>query len=172
MKKMTTKDSFLGNPPRFVPAGSLVDVENVSGKEKNLADVPGGVESKPVVAIAPITVTGPHPTQPQQIPPGTAQTAGGGYETTSAKLVGAGHPDAEDLMGEGDTEEELKAALAEGSNGDAKASNEGTVNEIVAKFGGMTDEQLDQLKKAEANESKPRKSLISAVDDELEKRKS
>lgn len=173
MKKITTKPSFLGDPPRYVPAGTPVDVDEakLSGNEKNLVDA-DGIEAKPVVAVAPIGPSGPRPTQPQQIPPDAVQTAGGTYATPQAKLIGAGHPDAEALMDEGDdTEGKLREKLAQARGGVDNTINDGSVDELKGKFGGMTDAQLQQLRQVEVNEPKPRSSLLSAVDAELEKRK-
>lgn len=121
VQMLAVEDSFDANGV-FVPAGQLgsFDPARLNGKEPliDAAETPAVA----VVQVAPITVTGPNPVAPQQIPPGVHQTAGGAYVGTGTQLVGEVTLPAEvrleqimatDNTAEEDLQKKLAAAQAE-----------------------------------------------------------
>lgn len=85
---LVTEPSFLRGAYRY--AGETIQLEDneVKGDETNLKEMNGDVPVMPAVQIAPLSPTGPNPTQPQQIPPDARQTMAGYVIPGEARLVG------------------------------------------------------------------------------------
>lgn len=176
--KITTIDRWDGT--RLVPRGQPVqfaDNIDLSG-DHNLVDIPSDF-TPAVVEVAAIGPTGPNPTQPQQLPHDAVQTTDG-YAIPGARLVGEVTLPQETRIdaagiGDGNTAQADVAALMDtagnSDNGD-DALVAGTVSEVTADLGGKTDEELTSLRAAEIDREKPRKGVISAIDAELDSRKS
>ena len=76
---------------RFVRRGETVSSDEVDYNAKtstNLIPAPKGAEGGGVVQVSAIAPTGPNPTAPQQIGPGTVQTVAGYVDDKGNRLVG------------------------------------------------------------------------------------
>lgn len=141
VQKLVTEDSFVNGV--LVPAGHLAsyDTDLLNGKEPHIHDAKG-VEMA-VIEMAAIGPSGPNPTAPQQIGPGTIQGPGGQYKRPGADVVAEVTLDADQRlrgrMAEGDTTEgdmaeklrkateetgKLRAELAAATAKNDAASNE------------------------------------------------
>lgn len=194
IQKVLTTPTFIGgslhpagdlvtiNPDHFVDEdGEKVDLDDQK-KFPNLADV-GDVPVLRPTAVAPIAPTGPNPTMPQQVPPGSMQVPGG-YANGEALLVADGHPalaemqaGADDLNA--DVEEEAVTRLSgtaqdtgtAGTNGTETTQNpqpfdgstyiSGTIAD--ANFTGLTAEQLASVREAEVN-GQNRAGMLEKID--------
>lgn len=85
---IATQDTFTKNAT-YKSRGEVVSSDEVDWKEGDPGFIaaPSGVDANAVVEVAAIAPTGPNPRNPQQIAPGTVQTAGG-YVDQGAVLVG------------------------------------------------------------------------------------
>ncbi len=85
---IATQDAF-SKSATFIPKGSVVSADTVDWKDGDAGFIvaPDGVTGNAVVEVSAIAPTGPNPQNPQQIAPGTIQTAGG-YVQDGAKMVG------------------------------------------------------------------------------------
>lgn len=87
---LATMDTFT-KQGRFVSKGQPVTADEVDFDDDNngnLTKAPASLTGQaPVVEISAIAPTGPNPTAPQQVAPGTVQTVAG-YEQNGAILVG------------------------------------------------------------------------------------
>lgn len=183
VQKIVTEDSFdsLG---KFVSAGHVgtFEEEHLNGKEPHLADLSG---QAPVatVEIAPITVTGPNPTVPQQIPPDALQSSSGLYVQPGKVLVAeVTRPEAERTAlistpeEEAAATEELSNILDEAGSGEVGSANidndlvEGTVADVTADLGSKTDDQLAAIEAQEKDREKPRSGVLKAIEAERESR--
>ena len=93
VRKVTTDLTF-GQGGVLIPPGSVIDIDVTKGtftdeNTPNLAD-PGSAVVNVPVAVAPIAPTGPNPTMPQQVPPGSFQTTAGYVVPGGALLVAEG----------------------------------------------------------------------------------
>lgn len=183
VQKIVTEDSFdsLG---KFVSAGHVgtFEEEHLNGKEPHLVDLSG---QAPVatVEIAPITVTGPNPTVPQQIPPDALQSSSGLYVQPGKVLVAeVTRPEAERTAlistpeEEAAATEELSNILDEAGSGEVGSANidndlvEGTVADVTADLGSKTDDQLAAIEAQEKDREKPRSGVLKAIEAERESR--
>lgn len=189
VSKLVSEDSFDATN-KLVRAGHVgaFDTDLLNGKEKHLHDIDGD-KPTPSVQIAPITVTGPNPTAPQQIPPDAIQDGSGQYAIPGKRLVGEVTKSEEqrftpelDPEAEAERSEELSQILddtsgaGEGGRGTTTGNGDdalvdGTVKEVTADLGSKTDEQLAALAKAENDREQPRKGVITAIEAEQESRK-
>jgi hypothetical protein len=180
VQKLAKRPSFNGQS--YIPAGHVASYqeEQLRGDEPHLVDL-GEAGTPAVVQIAPITVTGPNPTAPQQIPPDAVQTIGG-YAKPGADLVGTvtasaeermalvGGEDAAEDTSEGEIVQTVRAVDGNAGNDD-DALVAGSVKAIAGSLEGKSDEELAQLRAAEQDREVPRKGVISALDKEEERRK-
>lgn len=194
-QKVLTTPTFINGS--LMPAGSIVSVDmdqftdedgDPAGEDAtpNLADI-GEAPVLIPTEVAAIGPTGPNPTAPQQIPPGTMQT-GDGYVHGGAQLVAEGHPDfaqmveGAEALNEGVEEEEIVrlSQTAQGA-GTAGSGTNGTETGSVGdaepfsgdtfigrnlddisddEIAGLTDEQRAAVVASERDREKPRVSLL------------
>ncbi len=90
MTKMliATQDAFSKNAT-YIAKGQVVSADEVdwTDGDPGFIAAPSGINANAVVEVSAIAPTGPNPKNPQQIAPGTVQTAGG-YVENGARLVG------------------------------------------------------------------------------------
>lgn len=142
------------------------------------------------VEVSPITVTGPNPTVPQQIPAGAIQGPGGEYLIPGKRLVAEVTNPAEARIDDrglrdADHETRVNETLADimgpestgvaqpGATGPAAAPGagtagpaDGTVAQVTNDLGTKTDAQLQAILDAE-NAGQKRKGVTAAVEAEL-----
>ncbi len=95
-KKLTTAPTFYQGV--LHPAGTMLDIDDeagdfvFSGKDANTPNLTDAknFEAPAYVEVAPIAPSGPNPTAPQQVPPGTMQTASGFVSSDGSRLVPEG----------------------------------------------------------------------------------
>ncbi len=95
VKKLTTEPTFINGV--LQPAGTLVDVDTDAGdydfgkggNTPNLTDAKN-FQAPAYVEVAAIAPSGPNPTAPQQVAPGTMQTATGYTTPEGSRLVPEG----------------------------------------------------------------------------------
>jgi hypothetical protein len=197
---MAVRQYLVNNPTfirgAYHPRGSVVSIDDADVKDgqRNLIAIEGEIADPPAVQVAPVAPTGPNPTAPQQIPPDATQTIRG-YEQPGARLVGEvtvpekDRIEAAQLLDDGDTTQqelveklppvESRAAVAQrtaraqttdaGQNDD-DALVAGNADEVTADLASKTDAELEQLRAAEKDREKPRKTVISAIDKEVASR--
>ena len=129
MTKMliATQDAFSKNAT-YIARGQVISASEVDWKdgEPGFIAAPSGVTGNAVVEVSAIAPTGPNPRNPQQIAPGTVQTAAG-YVQDGAVMVGeVTVPEKQriTIVGidkEDDTQAKVQEALAKA---DAKAAKE------------------------------------------------
>jgi hypothetical protein len=174
VRKAVTKLSFIGGSLR--PKGAVVHIDdeilkprseregdksgrddNTRAANSNLVDVGKGV-AQAVVAIAPISPTGPNPVRPQQLPPGTVETAAGFTNSAGAKLVAAGSElEAAAAASDAPTtaeviEEQPERAFdhdGDGNDGGSKPQSN-TVADVTASLEGADAETIDRIEAEEA----------------------
>lgn len=119
-------------------------------RDKGIADIGSAKVPSPTV-VAAIAPSGPNPTQPQALPPGSNQTIGG--------YTG---PEGEQLVAEGadvQVEEGGASALSEPS------ALDDSIDDLKAKLASVNDlVELDQLRAAETG-GKSRAGALKAIDD-------
>lgn len=162
--------------PREERSGETKAGNNTRARNSNLVPV-GKQRAVPEIEMAAIGPTGPNPTMPQQVPPGTTQIGAGrfndgnrlvaeGTRDTSIVTEGDREPIGDDEIEEEDTASALGDAGEdeEGSEADqqAKAIVEGTVGEVEKAVVGLNAEQLDAVEKAE-NAGAKRAGVLNAV---------
>jgi hypothetical protein len=192
VQKVTTEPTFTQDGV-LVPAGTPIFIDTskitlTAENSTNLADV-GSAPINVPVAVAPIAPTGPFPTIPQQVPPGSFQTNAGYADNAGSMLVAAGSVAAP----LGDTERDellrLRAQVAEMSTGsmatatgdefmpkrgaalatpagtfDANSLIEGNVPDVTERLGSLTRDQLVQVQAAEDDREVPRVGVKNAID--------
>lgn len=169
-QKLAVKRSFDSTGRLVEPGFPAVYADNVE-TGKNVVEL--GDFEPAVVEMSAIAPTGPRPTAPQQIAPDMIQTLGG-YAKPGAVVVGeVARQDtladaAREKEGDQTGEEDIANLMDTNNNDDALV--DGTVKEITADLGSKTDEELRQLREAEADREAPRKGVISAIDKELKSR--
>lgn len=167
---IATQDTFTKEGV-LVRRGMVVDASTVDyDKEKstNLAEV-SGEAPQAVVEVSAIAPTGPNPTAPQQIAPGTVQTTDGYVSDVGARLVGeVTVPEKQRIIVTDDNAEaKLTERLEKADAANANVSNEGTegtVADVSARAAGLDAAGLDQLERAENDREVPRKGVISAIE--------
>lgn len=85
---LATQDAFTKSA-EFIARGQVVSADQVDWEEGEPGFVPApeGLDANAVVEVSALSPTGPNPKNPQQIAPGTIQTAAG-YIEAGARLVG------------------------------------------------------------------------------------
>ncbi|MFL6728055.1 MAG: hypothetical protein ACJ8FS_16305 [Sphingomicrobium sp.] len=180
VQKLVTNDSFDAHGV-LIPAGHIgtFDEERLNGDEPHLKDVSDALVAVPV-EIAAIAPTGPNPRIPQQIPSDAVQGPGGDYLIPGKRLVGEVTNRQEDRIdaaglrepdAEAANDQALQEIMGTGLNSNDDALVAGTVADITAGLGTKTDEELAALRAAEVDREKPRKGVLSAIDDELDTRR-
>lgn len=118
---IATADAF-GKNATYIARGQVVSAAEVDWKkgDPGFIEAPPGVTGNAVVEISAIAPTGPNPRNPQQIAPGTVQTAAG-YVQDGAVLVGeVTLPAKQRIVIKDDTQAKVTEALADA---DAKAAD-------------------------------------------------
>lgn len=145
VEKVTTRDTFTQSG-ELVPAGTRITVDEAKLGDaarpearaeddfSNLVD-PGEGAEVVIAAVAPIAPTGPNPTVPQQLAPGTRQTAAG-YQNGDQFLTAEGsklakHAGKALSAGEEAVVEEEGVQRTQSSN-DAPALSGMTKDELIA----------------------------------------
>lgn len=182
VQMFATEPSFDANGV-LIPAGHIgtFDKERLTGKEKHLREITGDDMRPAIVEIAAIAPTGPNPRNPQQIPPDAIQGPTGDYVQPGKRLVGeVTAPEKERIEERGLREEGHEAAVTEkleevmGTSSTQNDDDElvsGTVAEITADLGTKTDDEIAAMRAAEVDRERPRKGVLSAIDAEVEARK-
>lgn len=140
----------------LVPKGTIINVDPERSRDPkkfvkntpNLAD-PSEARRMTATPIAAIAPTGPNPTVPQQIPPGTIQVPGGYQNAEGSALVPEGGAAAEEIEEEGvqrtnalDHDGDGKSGgMASAPTEDASAEE---INAALAKLDGTNDEHWTQ----------------------------
>jgi hypothetical protein len=173
VQKLTTIDAFDARGV-LVPAGHVgaFDPDKITDKDTHLHDI-GDMPPSVPVEIAAIAPTGPNPTQPQQLPADAVQGPGGTYVLPGKTLVGevtnpAGQRIDDAGLRDADAENEVSARLADIMDTPAPTAApaaSGTVAEVTANLGGLTDQQLSDLAAAEKTGAN-RKGVLSAIEAE------
>ena len=163
--------------PRGERGGKSGD-DNTRPRNSNLVPIKGRPVPPPEIEVAAIGPTGPNPTMPQQVPPGTIQT-GAGHFNDGNRLVAEGtratsivDDTGNDEVEEEDTSSALDDGMAEdeddGDDGGsedeqvASAVVEGTVAEVERAVTGLSASQLDAVEKAE-KAGQGRSGVLNAV---------
>lgn len=175
---LATMDTFTKRG-RYVPRGAPVDPDEVDyeeGKSANLTDYPADA-GKGVIEMSAIAPSGPNPTTPQQLAPGTIQTEAG-YVDRGVRVIGEVTAPADvrrvEIVEDDNTQAQVEDALAEHATaqGAARVENDddglvaGTVADVTAGLSDADDAELDRLLAAEQDREKPRKGVVSAIEAE------